>query len=713
MPDESPGGRRRLSLRNAALLAGLGWLLVIAFAIANMPRSAGMLAAAGAALVFGATYFAIRYSERSSWGNPVNELVQAIRSSIADASAPSLETPVPALEELTREVAVLVRLLRAASGAGGRNRRSPRSSEDRPFDPGASLTHSGLFDAPLRTDDQNADPALSGDYSTTDMVNRLDPVHFRWIESSTAEQIFLGYDVSELRKKSFLELLHHDDRPRAREMFSHALARGEALGLVVRMRTATGRTFAVEVNVGARYGRDHAISHLRCHLTDVTEKVRADRQLKVRTRELIQVNEQLRRINRELEELKDRYTDLYENAPAMYFTLDASRRVVECNQTLLATLGRSREQTVARPFESMVSHTARKAFLKRFEQLLQTGSLEDETRWLKLSGEVIDVFMAGKTVRSGKDPTIQARFVAQDVTTRRQLEAELHEKNERLALANEELSAKNRELDEFVHVVSHDLQEPLRTLTSFSDIVRRDFGDRLEGEGREYLSYIMDASRRMREMIHGMLTLSRAGRVIGDFTAVDLSELVGVVSTDLRELFRSRGAELFIKGELPVVWGDRGRLGHLLVNLISNGIKFNKNPRPRIEIGPLPVDRLGSTDGETIISAEERAGFYVKDDGIGIESQFHEAIFQLFRRLHTQEEFEGTGAGLAICGKIVQAHGGRIWVESAPGRGSTFFVRLRRPGLQASVIAARDDSIESPSTETAAAQMSTDEFNAL
>jgi signal transduction histidine kinase len=217
----------------------------------------------------------------------------------------------------------------------------------------------------------------------------------------------------------------------------------------------------------------------------------------------------------------------------------------------------------------------------------------------------------------------------------------------------------------------------------------------------------------MREMIHGMLTLSRAGRVIGDFTAVDLSELVRVVAADVRELVRSRNGELEIRGELPVVWGDRSLLSQLLVNLISNGIKFNKNLRPRVEVGPLPLDRLGSSDGETPISPDERSGFYVKDNGIGVEPRFHEAIFQLFRRLHTQEEFEGTGAGLAICSKIVQAHSGRIWVESAPGQGSMFCVRLRRPTLQAQGVNSRDGSLETPSTETAAAQMSTDEFNSL
>ena len=236
------------------------------------------------------------------------------------------------------------------------------------------------------------------------MVNRLEPADWRWLESSPAEQEFLGWTLAELRDRSFLDIVHPDDRDLARETFLQALERGEALGLVVRIKTARDTARSIEVNVGARYGTNQRVMHLRCHVTDVTEKVRAERALRIRTRELTRVNEQLRRINRELEEL----------------------------------------------------------------------------------------------------------------------EAELHEKNRRLARANEELSRKNQELDEFAHVVSHDLQEPLRTLIAFSDFLLKDYGDRLEAEGQEFVRYLVDASRRMRAMIHGMLNLSRAGKVIGEFQAVDL-----------------------------------------------------------------------------------------------------------------------------------------------------------------------------------------------
>jgi signal transduction histidine kinase len=147
---------------------------------------------------------------------------------------------------------------------------------------------------------------------------------------------------------------------------------------------------------------------------------------------------------------------------------------------------------------------------------------------------------------------------------------------------------------------------------------------------------------------------------------------------------------------LPAIWGDPDRIGQLLANLITNGLKYNRSPNPWVEIGTAAMAGRNAADLDRDVHTGDEATITVRDNGIGIEPQFHRTIFQLFRRLHTQEEYEGTGAGLAIGAKIVQAHGGRIWVESQPGAGASFFVRLRRPPVSGS---SREPAMPLPSSE--------------
>lgn len=529
----------------------------------------------------------------------------------------------------------------------------------------ARMTRSGNYEPPVLEHPTMA----SGEFSTLEMISRLDPRTLRWLESSLSEQLFLGWTLDELKERSFLDIVQVDDRRLAKQQFRRVLEIGEGHGLIYRISTRNGETRAVELNIGARYGADRRVLHLRCHLTDVTAKLRDETELRRRTQELTRANDDLRRANRKLERLKDRYSDLYENAPAMYFTVDRRGRFLECNNTLVRALGFTRKELLGRPVAMLQPQGRETPPAGRLDEDTRPGPVEYETEWAKSDGEVIAVWVTGSAIPDAEGKVRQVRCVAQDVTARRKLEAELKVKNDRLALANAELSRKNKELDEFTHVVSHDIQEPIRTLIAFSDFLMRDQAERLDESGKEYVRYIVDSSKRLRALIRDLLELSRAGKVTADFREISLEEVLDVVKADLSELVRSKGAEIRVQGPLPTAWGDRDRVGQLVANLIGNGLKYNKNPQPRVEIRAT----VAETNRDVTLSIE--------DNGIGIEPRFHDKIFRLFRRLHTREEYEGTGAGLAICQKIVQAHGGRIWVESEPGRGSTFHVVL--PGRQA------------------------------
>jgi light-regulated signal transduction histidine kinase (bacteriophytochrome) len=227
-----------------------------------------------------------------------------------------------------------------------------------------------------------------------------------------------------------------------------------------------------------------------------------------------------------------------------------------------------------------------------------------------------------------------------------------------------ELERSNQELQQFAYVASHDLKEPLRMIGSYTMLLAEEYLDRLEGDARKYLRYITDGAARMTTLIDELLDYSRVGRTDDHFRPVNLAEVVRTVLEDLRVAIEESQAVIEV-GELPVVEGNPTRLAQLFQNLLANAIKFRGDRPPRIRVA---CTRNG---GDWTIAVE--------DDGIGIPREQHGRIFQLFQRLHTCQEYPGTGIGLAVCRKIVQTHGGRIWVESQGGQGTTFRFTLPRP----------------------------------
>lgn len=229
----------------------------------------------------------------------------------------------------------------------------------------------------------------------------------------------------------------------------------------------------------------------------------------------------------------------------------------------------------------------------------------------------------------------------------------------------DELEAVNKELDSFVYTASHDLRAPLRGIDAFANLLESDYTDKLDAEGKDYLARIRSGVNRMTQLIDDLLTLSRISRIKNPYEDVPIKELIKSVVERIEFDIEKHKVELKIADNLPIVYCDRIKMAEVFLNLINNGIKFsskNKEEKPRVEIG----------------YTRKNGGhqFSVKDNGIGIDKQHHEQVFGIFKRLHKQEEYEGSGAGLGIVKKIIDDHNGRIWIESELGQGATFYFTL-------------------------------------
>jgi len=224
-----------------------------------------------------------------------------------------------------------------------------------------------------------------------------------------------------------------------------------------------------------------------------------------------------------------------------------------------------------------------------------------------------------------------------------------------------ELERANQNLGDFAVTVSHDLKAPLHTIQAFSMLLMEDYADALDETGRGYLSKVRKAAGRMSTLIEDLLKLSRVGRKFTELETVDLNALLEEIKADLKARIEERRGEVVVE-KLPGIFTQRVWMKELLTNLIDNGLKFNKSDNPKVEI---------SCD-----ASEESYLFKVNDNGIGIEEKYQAKIFNLFERLHSQSEYEGTGAGLAICKRVVEELGGTIRVESKSGEGSTFFFTI-------------------------------------
>jgi PAS domain S-box-containing protein len=338
-------------------------------------------------------------------------------------------------------------------------------------------------------------------------------------------------------------------------------------------------------------------------------------------------------------------------------------RFVRVNRRLCEILGYPEQELLGKHVKE-ISHPDDRDVTDADRARIRKGEIDSarfEKRYIRADGAVVWCRIAITLARDVFGVPQYEVAIFDDITDRKKAEAALTE-------AHDELTRSNAELEQFAYVASHDLQEPLRMVASYTQLLARRYDDRLDKDAREFMVYIVDGASRMKQLIEDLLAYSRVGTKGIEFKRVSAEAALRRALFNLRSAIDETGA-VVTHDPLPTLPADEVQLGQLLQNLIGNALKFRSPAAPRIHI-------------ETMES-ELDWQFEVRDNGIGIEPQYYERIFMVFQRLHNKGEYPGTGIGLAICKKVVERHGGRIWVESRPGEGSSFFFTLpkeRRSG---------------------------------
>lgn len=339
---------------------------------------------------------------------------------------------------------------------------------------------------------------------------------------------------------------------------------------------------------------------------------------------------------------------LLQAAPDGILLVDRDGRIMLANEACARIFGYGADELVGQLIEIVVPE-----YIRSRHATLRDGFFSSpHTRPMGAGLDLVAARKDGSTIpveislspfdfaeRSG------AIAVVRDVTEQRRLTTELKRSNE--------------ELEQFAYVASHDLQEPLRMVSGYSQLLKRRYADQLDAEAQEFLDFAVGGVKHMQSLIQDLLAFSRLSTHGKPFAHVDLSDVMEQVKTNLQVTIQEAAARIDV-GALPTVRGDRTQLIQLLQNLTSNALKFRRlDASPRLRLAAIRDGAFWQLS--------------LSDNGIGIEPEYRERIFVIFQRLHTRETYPGTGIGLAICKKVVERHGGRIWIESTVDLGTTFF----------------------------------------
>jgi PAS domain S-box-containing protein len=402
------------------------------------------------------------------------------------------------------------------------------------------------------------------------------------------------------------------------------------------------------------------------------------------TEAAIAAKEEPRQIETKLRLVEARYRTLVEQLPIVTFlaALDGGVNELYVSPQIEALLGFSQKEWLENPvlWYTQLHPEDRERWHLEFARTCAAGErFRSEYRFVARDGRIVWVHGEAQMVRDELGRPLFLQGMAYDITERKRAEktlltlnaelekrvgertAQLEQANAALERQAGELERSNAELEQFAYIASHDLQEPLRMVASFTQLLARRYRDKLDADADDFIAYIIEGAVRMQDLIDDLLAFSRLGRSGKALAPTDCTEVLANVCANLRKTIEDSGAELTIDA-LPTIVAERSQLLQVFQNLVGNALKFHKeNETPRVQVG-------SRRQGHEWL-------FWVRDNGIGVDPQYSERIFQVFQRLH-RKDYAGTGIGLAICKKAVESHGGRIWIESMPDQGSVFYFTI-------------------------------------
>ena len=353
-------------------------------------------------------------------------------------------------------------------------------------------------------------------------------------------------------------------------------------------------------------------------------------------------------INRDLNATKEYLENVLEYSADIIITTSADSEILSFNRGAERILGYSREEVTGKKVEILWKEPEERN--KLFEQLDRDGFVANfETELISRDKRIIHIILTLSYLKNQEGEIIGTVGISKDISEKKRVEMEL--------------LRSNRDLEDFVYTISHDLQSPLRGIYGFSKLLSGKYMDKLDETGLHYLSRIQKGTERMKLLIDDLLALSRINMQKNQLGKTDLKNTLHAVQDIFQLDLAARNGELLLPEKAPVIFCDRTRVQQVFNNLVSNALKFCKG-NPRIEIG--------------YTERKDEHEFYVKDNGIGIHPEYHHKIFKIFQRLHNDESIEGTGIGLTIVKKIIDLHRGRIWVDSYPDKGTTFYFTISR-----------------------------------